>query len=156
LFKLIEKKLVTTEKFIAALSLALLLGLSLFQIIVRNLFNFGFPEIEILNRYLLIICGLMGAVLASSHMRHIKIDALAPLLNEKTLRLLRYPVYLFVAIVCAALCYYSIIFCLDEWQFAPANERWTLPFTLIYPISFGLLCIHSLLVCADKNSKPVP
>lgn len=155
MFKTIEKWLIAIEKWVAALSLVLLLGLSLFQIIVRNLFDFGFPEIEILSRYLLIISGLMGAVLASSQFRHIKIDALATLLNEKTILLLRYPIYLFIATVCVAMSYYSVLFCLDEWQYAPVNERWTLPFTLIYPISFALLSIHSLLLCADKNTESV-
>jgi len=96
----------------------------------------------------------MGAVLASSQMRHIKIDALTIFLNEKTIHYLRYPVYLFVAAVCAAMSYYSVLFCIDEWQFAPANERWTLHFTLIYPITFALLSIHALILCADKNRKP--
>ena len=76
----IEQSLVKLESIIAAASLFLLLALSIFQIITRNFFDFGYAEIEIINRNLLIICGAMGAVIATSKMRHIKIDALTTFL----------------------------------------------------------------------------
>ena len=57
----IEQGLVNAESIIAAFSLFLLLALSLIQILTRNFFDFGFPEIEIINRNLLVICGAMGA-----------------------------------------------------------------------------------------------
>ncbi len=149
----LEKILITIEGLAAALSLASLLCLSILQIFVRNVFDFGFPEIEILNRHLLLVSGMMGAVLAASQMRHIKIDALTILLSKRTITILRYPIALFAVIVCAAFSYYSIIFCLDEWQYAPVNERWILPFTLVYPAGFALLSIHFLILCfkAEPN-----
>ncbi len=149
----IEQTLVTIESIIAALSLFLLLALSLFQIITRNFFNFGYPEIEIINRYLLVICGAMGAVIATSKMRHIKIDALTVLLNEHQISMLRCPLALFSAVACLLMSYYAVIFVLDEWQYAPVNERWALPFTFIYPFGFGLLGLHFLLNCAAKPNK---
>jgi len=147
----IEQTLVTIESFIAALSLFLLLALSLFQIIARNFFNFGYAEIEIINRYLLVICGAMGAVIATSKMRHIKIDALTVLLSERQISMLRCPLSLFSAAACLLMSYYAGIFVLDEWQYAPSNERWALPFTFIYPLGFGLLGVHFLLNCAAKD-----
>lgn len=130
-----------------------MLALSVFQIIIRNLFDFGYPEIEIINRHLLIICGAMGAVLATPQCRHIKIDALSPLLSSLWLDRLRIPLLMFAASTCALLCYPAIQFCLDEWQYAPANERWTLPFTLIYPLGFGLFSIHFLILCFNPESQ---
>jgi TRAP-type C4-dicarboxylate transport system permease small subunit len=147
----IEQTLITIESLIAALSLFLLLALSLFQIITRNFFNFGYAEIEIINRYLLIICGAMGAVIATSKMRHIKIDALTVLLSERQISMLLCPLALFSAAVCLLMSYYAGIFVMDEWQYAPANERWALPFTFIYPFGFGLLGLHFLLNCAAKD-----
>lgn len=135
----------------AALSLFLLLALSLFQIFTRNVFNFGYAEIEIINRNLLIICGAMGAVVATSKLRHIKIDAMTIFLSEKQLRLLRCPLALFSASVCLLMSYHAGIFVIDEWEYAPANERWALPFTFIYPFGFGLLGLHFLLNCFDKS-----
>lgn len=146
----IEKTLVTLESLIAALSLFLLLALSLFQIVARNFFNFGYAEIDIINRYLLVICGAMGAVIATSKLRHIKIDALAVLFNARQSAMLRCPLSLFSAVICLLMSYYAGIFVLDEWQYMPVNERWTLPFTFIYPFGFGLLGLHFILNCAIK------
>ncbi len=130
-----------------------MLGLSVFQMLVRNLFDMGFPEIDIINRNLLIICGMLGAVLATSHLHHIKVDALATFFSIEVLALLKIPLALFSATICFAMVYYSVIFCLDEWEFAPPNERWTLPFTLIYPIGFTLLGLHFLYQCKADTSQ---
>ena len=151
----LEKKLVTLESWIAAGSLLLMLALSVFQLIIRNILDFGYPEIDIINRHLLLVCGAMGAVLATPQLRHIRIDALSPLLSEQWRGRLCTPLWAFSALVCAALCYPAIQFCLDEWQYAPANERWTLPFTLIYPLGFALLSLHFFILCF-KPVCPVP
>lgn len=137
------------EVTLAASSLALLLALSIFQCLFRNLFEFGYPEIDIINRHLLVICGMMGATLATSHLTHIKIDALNVLLPETIQKRLKRPLNLFSSAVCMSLCYYATIFVSDEWQYTPVNERWTLPFTLIYPISFALISIHFLINSID-------
>ena len=149
----LEKNLVKVESIIAATSLFLLLALSLFQIFTRNVLDFGYAEIEIINRNLLIICGAMGAVLATSKLRHIKIDALTIFMSERKVSLLRCPLALFSATVCLMMSYYAGIFVMDEWQYAPANERWALPFNFIYPFGFGLLGLHFLLICF-KKSRP--
>jgi len=145
-----EQTLIKIESIIAALSLFSLLALSLFQIFTRNVFNFGYAEIEIINRNLLVICGAMGAVLATSKLRHIKIDALASFMSERQVLLLRCPLSLFSAAICFLLSYYAGIFVMDEWEYAPANERWALPFNLIYPFGFGLLALHFFLICFKK------
>jgi TRAP-type C4-dicarboxylate transport system permease small subunit len=146
----LEQSLVKVESIIAALSLFLLLALSLFQIVTRNVFNFGYAEIEIINRNLLIICGAMGAVIATSKLRHIKIDALTVFMKEHHIPLLQYPLALFSAAVCLLMSYHAGIFVMDEWEYAPSNERWALPFTFIYPFGFGLLGLHFLLICFKK------
>jgi TRAP-type C4-dicarboxylate transport system permease small subunit len=143
--------MVKIESIIAAFSLFSILVLSLFQIIARNFFDFGYPEIDIINRNLLIVSGAMGAVVATSKLRHIKIDALGIFLNKRILKLLCCPLAIFSSVVCALLCYYAFTFVTDEWEYAPANERWALPFTLIYPVGFGLLSLHFLLNCVQKR-----
>ena len=146
--------LIKVEGWVAAFSLLLMLVLSLFQMLARNIIDVGFSEIDIINRNLLVICGMMGAVLATSHQQHIKIDALAIILNKKILSFLRIPVLLFSAMVCALMCDYSIIFFTDELQYAPANERWLVPFALIYPIGFALLSLHFVMLCRRKSGLP--
>ena len=149
----LHKWLIKIEGAIAAFSLLLMLVLSLIQMLARNILDIGFSEIDIINRNLLVICGMMGAVLATSHQQHIKIDALVTVLNKKIIDLLRIPVLLFSVIVCALMCDYSIIFFNDEFQYAPANERWIVPFTLIYPIGFALLSFHFLLLCRKQPAQ---
>jgi TRAP-type C4-dicarboxylate transport system permease small subunit len=151
LIKKFEQILVKIESMIAALSLFLLLSLSIFQILTRNFFNFGYPEIEIINRNLLVICGAMGAVIATSQLRHIKIDVLRAIMSERQVSLLRCPLSLFSAAVCIFMGYYAGIFVMDEWQYAPANERWALPFNIIYPFGFGLLSMHFILNCTAEK-----
>ncbi len=151
MIKKIEQAMVKIESIIGAFSLFLMLALSIFQIITRNFFDFGYAEIEIINRNLLVICGSMGAVLATSKLRHIKIDALTVFLHDRRIKQLCCPLALFSAVICALMCYYACLFVLDEWEYAPANERWTLPFTLIYPFGFGLLSLHFALNCVQKK-----
>ena len=100
---------------------------------------------------------IMGAVLATAKHAHIKTDALSLLLSLSVKNKLQLPLNLFSSSVCLMLCYYSSIFVLDEWQYAPANERWTLPFTLIYPIGFALMSFHFLLneITAEKTTRKI-
>jgi len=72
-------------------------------------------------------------------------------MSERQITLLRCPLALFSATVCLFMAYYSGIFVMDEWQYAPANERWALPFNLIYPFGFALLGLHFILNCAAKT-----
>ncbi len=151
MLKKIEQTLVKAEGALAAFSLFSLLALSLFQIITRNFFNFGYAEIEIINRNLLIISGTMGAVIATSKLRHIKIDVLTVFMSKRQVSLLSYPLAILSASICILMSYYASIFVMDEWEYAPANERWALPFTLIYPLSFSLLGLHFLLNCVTRE-----
>ena len=147
----------TFETWVAAGSLLLLLVLSVFQMLLRNTLDFGYPEIDIISRHLLVISGLMGAVLATSKHAHIKTDALSLLLSPSMKDRIQLPLNLFSSAICMALSYYSGIFVLDEWQYAPANERWTLPFTLIYPISFALMSCHFILneMTAERSAHKI-
>jgi C4-dicarboxylate transporter DctQ subunit len=155
LFKKANNLLQQLEAWIAASSLLLLLALALFQILLRNILDFGYPEIDIINRHLLVITGMMGAVLATARRAHIKTDALSLLLTASLKNKIQLPLNIFSSSVCLALCYYSGIFVLDEWQYAPANERWTLPFTFVYPISFALMSCHFILneITAEKPPR---
>lgn len=152
----INNTLQTIEITIASGSLCLLLALSLFQIVFRNVFEYGFPQIDIINRHLLVICGLMGAVLASARGTHIKTDALSTVLSDSNRRLLAPLITFFSAACCAVLCYYSIHFVIDEWHYLPANERWTFAFTLSYPVCFALMSLHFITSAVQDNEVAPP
>ncbi len=141
------------ETYIAATSLLLLLLLSVAQMLLRNILDFGYPEIELINRHLLVLCGMMGAVLATSQASHIKIDALNTVLNARMRNTMKPVLWLFSSLVCGLLCYYAVIFAMDEWQYAPPNERWLLPFSLTYSISFALMSLHFFLLLFHSQEK---
>ena len=149
----LDQQLASIERLVAALALLALLLLSVAQILTRNLFDTGFVELDLLSRHLLIIAGLMGASVAITERRHIRIDALAALMSEKTKRRFHVPLMLFACATTAALAWYAGIFCLDEWQYAPVNERWALPLLLAYPASFSLMSLHFLLACFRHEAR---
>lgn len=146
----IDKHLQRLETLLAAGSLFTLLLLSIAQILIRNILGFGYPEIDIINRHLLVICGLSGAALAAAGNSHIKTDALGILLSDRTKKILHPPLQVFAALVCLALSYYAYVFVIDEWRYLPVNERWTLPFIFIYPLSFVLMATHFLINAVSR------
>ncbi len=142
----IKHGLITVEKLIAAGSLLLLLMLAVFQVIARNFFDTGFTHMEVVTRHLILFIIFMGAALVSEQNRHIKIDVLIPFLSTEQQEKLIRPLLLFSAIVSGIFAWYSVSFWLDEWQYAPANELWSVYLALILPIGFFILALHLLLL----------
>jgi TRAP-type C4-dicarboxylate transport system permease small subunit len=142
----IKLGLIHIEKWIAGLSLLLLLLFTLIQIIARNFFDTGFPVLDIIARHLVLFIAFMGAALVSEQNNHIKIDILSAVLTETQKQKLIKPLLVISAIVCAFFSWYSARFWLDEWEYVPAHEKWTVVFSLILPIGFLVLCLHLLLL----------
>jgi len=134
--------LFSLEKFVAGLSLLGLLLLSLFQILARDLFNTGFPSIEILIRHLVLIVIFMGAAMAVDEYKHIKLDVANAFFRKAMKWYVFRIVFLLAAIISTVFCYYSALFWLGEWNFSPANEQWAVPLLSVMPIGFGLLALH--------------
>jgi len=142
----IKHGLITFEKIIAASSLLLLLILAIIQIIARNFFDTGFSHMDVLTRHLILFIIFMGAALVSEQNRHIKIDILTAFLSIETQKKIIRPLLLFCAVVSAVFAWYSVSFWLDEWQYAPANERWSVYLALILPVGFFILALHLFLL----------
>ena len=142
----IRSYLVKIESVIAAASLLLLLVLSMVQVLARNIFDTGFSDLDVVMRYLILFVGFMGAVLAVERNTHIKIDVATAFLDTAFREKLIRPLFFLSALVCMMFCWYSIQYWLGEWEFAPVNEKWSVPFALIIPIGFGLLAFHFLLL----------
>ena len=142
----IKHGLITVEKVIAASSLLLLLILAIIQIIARNFFDAGFSHMDVISRHLILFIIFMGAALVSEQNRHIKIDILTAFLSPEQQEKIIRPLLLFCAIVSGIFAWYSVGFWLDEWQYAPANERWSVYLALILPIGFFILALHLLLL----------
>jgi len=144
LLQIIRVYLVKIESVIAAASLLLLLLLSMAQLLARNFFDTGFPDLDVIMRYLILFVSFMGAVLATERSTHIKIDIAEAFLSSDFREKLVRPLFLLSAFVCMVFFWYSIQYWLDEWEFAPVNEKWSVPFALMIPGGFGLLAVHFL------------
>lgn len=142
----IKHGLIIFEKVVAASSLLLLLSLAIVQVVARNFFDTGFSHMDVVSRHLILFIIFMGAALVSEQNRHIKIDILVPLLNTEQQEKLIRPLLVLCAIVCGMFAWYSVGFWLDEWQYAPSNERWSVYLALILPVGFSILSLHLLLL----------
>lgn len=140
-----RRLLTRTETALAGLSLLLLVGLTLAQILARNVFATGLPAADTLTRHLVLYITFFGAALAADSQRHIRVDALATWLSERWLERLHRPLNAIAMLVCAAFAHAAARFWLDEWRYAAEAERWHAAFNLIIPIGFGLLALHFLL-----------
>ena len=151
----LKRALVRLETIVASGSLLLLLMLMLIQIIARNIFETGFPLLDIISRHLVLFVIFFGAGLVTEQGRHIRIDVLASLLSPQQRKILTRPLLGLCALLCAALAWYAVQFWLGEWQYAPGNERWATVMAAVIPVGFAVLALHFLLlglVGADSES----
>jgi TRAP-type C4-dicarboxylate transport system permease small subunit len=129
------------ESAFAIFGLALMLGLSLIEIILRNFFHYSIPGADILIRHLVLWVSFLGAVMAVRE-RHIKVEIIAAWLPELWHRRLERPIFLFSAIVCAVIAWAAVRFWYQEWLNVPAGERWIAILGIVIPLSFFLLALH--------------
>lgn len=142
----IKKNLLLLEKTLASLSLLLLLILALSQVILRNIFDIGFFEIDVIARHLVLFIIFMGAALATDANQHIKIDSLNSISSEAFKIKIKKPLILICAIISGVFCWYGWIFWLDERLYAPSNEQLALYLALIIPLGFFILSLHFFLL----------
>lgn len=140
-----RRLLTRMETALAGLSLLLLVGLTLAQIVARNVFATGLPAADTLTRHLVLYITFFGAALAADAQRHIRIDTLAAWLPEGWLARLHRPLNSIAMLVCAAFAHAAARFWLDEWRHVADPERWQTALNLIIPVGFGLLALHFLL-----------
>lgn len=153
----LKRALVLLETVVASSSLLLLLLLVLIQIIARDVFETGFPLLEVISRHLVLFVIFFGAGLVTERGQHIRIDVLASLLSPQQRKILVRPLMGLSALLCAALAWYGGLFWLGEWQYAPNNERWAAVMAAVIPVGFAVLALHFLLVSLlgfDPVSEP--
>jgi len=137
--------LMRMEKMIGGSALLLLLALVFGQVLARNLFESSIPVADILSRYLVLYVTFFGAAMAIESQRHIKLDVISACMKPANVRLLKPPLYLISAILCALLAWAATRFWYDDWQYVAAYERWSSILALITPLGFLLLTLHFLI-----------
>lgn len=141
-----KKTLIAIEKFLASTSLIILLLLIFIQLIARNIFDHGFPLIDIISRHLILFILFMGAALISEQNKHIKIDILPALISSNNKSNLTTSILMLTAFICIIFSWHAADFWLDEFNYAPENERISTYLALVLPFGFLVLGLHFFLL----------
>ena len=141
-FSRLEKAGQAGEDAVLAIVLTAMILLAAAQIVMRNLFNFGFIWTDEMLRMLVLWIAVAGAVAASRTDKHINIAILNRFLPDKIKLLVKIIVHIFTAAVCGVVTWYSVQFVQTSHEFGDilmgSIPAWWLQ--LILPVGFGLIC----------------
>lgn len=131
------------EEMLLCLLLATMILVACIQIILRTFFSSGLMWADPLLRYLVLWCGLLGAVLATGRGKHISLDLTGNRLSPEIRSWVSLIRYLFCIIVSAGLTWAGWIFLQNEIEFSSPGP-FSLPSWLwnsIFPAAFGLIAL---------------
>ena len=121
------------------------------QIVMRNVFNFGFIWSDEALRMLVLWIALAGAVAASRSDKHINVAILDRFLPEKINRVVKLVIHLFTAGICGVVAWSSVQFVQTSREYGDLLlgnvPAWWLQ--LILPIGFGLIGYRYTLFVID-------
>jgi TRAP-type C4-dicarboxylate transport system permease small subunit len=144
-------QILTVEKWLLNSTLCLLLMmlilLACIQIGLRTFFSGGLLWADPLLRYLVLWCGMLGAVVATREKKHIAIDVVGYLAPEQLKPWIGFLLDLFSTLVAATLTWAAVTFVSNERLFggSPLLNIPTWVWYLIFPITFTLITTHFLL-----------
>ena len=140
----IENIFVKIETVMIIVLLAAMVVPSFLQVILRNIFSFGFLWADPLLRYLVVWVGFLGAVVATKEEKHLGIDFLNRLLRPRMLHIVKTIVDGFAAVIA-----YLLMRAAFEFLFQGITEDETDVFDIskriyfaIIPVGFGLIAFH--------------
>ena len=153
----LEAGLVRAEEIFVCLLLLGMTGLAFAEVLLRGLFHIGLPWANILLRQAVLWVALVGASLAASQKRHIKLDVLLRLMPSKPARRVGGAIDLLAAAVCLVLTRAAWVFVASEREFGTLlyGEIPAWPFQIILPAGFGLLALKFLLRF-EESLHPTP
>ena len=137
--------------------LLLMIGMSVTQIFLRNLFEAGIVWSDVMVRILVLWVGLIGAMVASRQDNHITIDILDRYLPERAKVYASFVVKLFTALICTIAAYYSLLFV--QMEFADGGMAFAqVPTWLceaIIPFAFTVIALRYFLLSFINLKKIV-
>ena len=136
------------EEKLLCLMLAAMIMLACVQIFLRYFYSSGLLWIDPLLRYLVLWCGLVGAVSATSQGKHIALDITAGRLPPALEPWLTLVTHLFCMLASAGLTWAGWLFLRGEIE-AGGSGPLELPLWFwngIFPLSFGLMTIKYFLL----------
>lgn len=147
----LEQALTRVELGTALLAFAAMLGLSVTDIVGRNLFHATLPGGDVMLRQLVLWVALPGAALAVAAQRHLHLDPANLAARPGWQKWTAMPFNLAAALVCVLLAHAAWAYWLDAWQHPSSGAAWVAWMGLIMPVAFGLLTLHFLLRAVLAN-----
>ena len=111
IIKLINK----IEDGLVVIFLVSILSIAIIQIILRNFFDSGLIWGDSLLSILVLWLGLSSAIVASRENKNINIDVFSAHVSEKYQLFIKKTGFIFAAIICLIISYYSYIFIYNEY-----------------------------------------
>ena len=128
--------------------LLMMVGLAVYQIVLRNVFSSSLVWVEPLLQNAVLWIGLLGAMIASRRDEHIRIDLLNNYLKPAGRRWLAMVVDIFTCAICAVVAWYSMLFLFDEMEGGgnafPGLPSWILQSMI--PIGFSVISLRYLIM----------
>jgi len=136
------------EDGLLALLLTAMILLAGTQILMRNLFDSGFVWIDPMLRVMVLWLGLIGAIVATRHDKHICIDLLSRYFKRNTHRLIQALVGQISAATCLIIAWYGIDWIRLDYADGVSGfagiPAWSLE--VVVPVSFALIGLRYLLL----------
>jgi len=129
----------------------LMVFLSFFQVVLRNVFDHGILWGDTFLRQMVLWVGFIGASLATREKKHINIDVFGRLTKGIYKRIFEFVTQIFASLICMVLTYASWNFVEQERMFETILFK-NIPawyFQLIIPIGFFLMSVRFLLNSID-------
>jgi len=139
----LDRWLTIVETTLLGAALAAMLGLSMTQIVLRNVFDAGIGWADPLVRVLVLWVGLLGAVTAARRNKHIRVDVLTRFLSPRWRALAGVVGHAVTSFVAALVGWHGARLVLMEREFETIAfsgiPAWTLQ--TIIPVGFGLIAL---------------
>lgn len=159
--RLIDRLLYKIEVVLLVALLGTMLGLAVWQVILRNVFSTGLVWADTVVRHLVMWLGFVGGALATADERHINIDALTKLIPQRGRRMVAVATNAFATIVCYFMARSAWTFMLDErasgGELVLSVPTWVA--LTILPSGYGVIAFHFFVKMVENLSvafgKPV-
>lgn len=146
------------EDALLVIILAVMILLSVFQILSRNILSEGVVWIDPLLRTLVLWVGLTGAIVATRYDNHIRIDIFTRYFPKSWQSVSLRIVYLITMLICLIIAWHAARFILSEYEYQ------TIAFSgvpawltgLIIPLSFGLMGLRYAAMSLGMSAEKAP
>lgn len=135
-----------TERFFLVGLFAMLVGLTLTQIVLRNIFESGLVWADDAIKVLVLWIAMMGALYATRGAHHISIDVMTRFLSSKWEKNIKRFLFLLSAMICGIASWFSYQFILLEFEY-PTEAFLSIPSWVtqaIIPLALGLMALRFL------------